>query len=324
MNYPELRLRRLRRNIKIRKALKDVTVLPENLIQPIFIHTGKENEKIESMPGVERIAIKKLSSYLKKIENSGIPSVLIFPIPREEEKDGEASVCTNPNGSPAEIISAAAEYKNLNIMVDLCLCPYTNHGHCGLINESKKEIENDSTLEILGKSAVILSKAGADWVAPSGMMDGMIKYIRNYLDNENLVDTAIMSYSIKFASAFYGPFRDAAHSSPSFSDRKTYQMDYASKKQISLELNQDINEGADAVMVKPALAYLDVIYKIRELCDLPLAAYQVSGEYSMIKMASQKGILEEKEIFKEIMYAQRRAGADWIISYYALDYAENL
>ncbi|MDH5718575.1 MAG: porphobilinogen synthase [Spirochaetia bacterium] len=324
MQYPLLRLRRFRKNDTIRKAMRDISIRPENFIQPLFVHPGDEDQEIPTLPGVKRISIKNVKSYLERVKNAKIPSVLIFPIPHDKEKDKSASVCVDPNGSPAEIISKAAEVKDLNIMVDLCLCPYTDHGHCGLINEKKEEIENDSTLEILGKSAVTLAKAGADWVAPSGMMDGMVKYIRQYLDDENLIDTAIMSYSIKFASGFYGPFRDAAHSSPSFSDRKTYQMDYASEKQISLELEQDIQEGADAVMVKPSLMYLDVIQKIKGLCDLPIAAYQVSGEYAMIKAAHEKNLVNEREAFEEIMYALRRAGTDWIISYYALEYLEGL
>ena len=321
MNYPESRMRRYRSTPLARKAAQDIFISPGNFIQPLFVTSGAENEKIPSMPGVERIGSRNLRSALKEIEEAGIPSILVFPIIPEDEKDETGSSCYQESKSVSKIVANVRKNTSLNLMVDLCLCPYTTHGHCGLVD--KESILNDETLEILGKSAVSLANAGADWVAPSGMIDGMVSSIRSALDQSGNQDIAILSYSIKFASGFYGPFREAAHSAPKMSDRKSYQMDYRSGWQIERELAQDIAEGADAVMVKPALPYLDVIRQIAQQSPVPVAAYQVSGEYSMIMNAAQQGLLTAHEAFDETFYAFRRAKAQWIISYFALEYCKN-
>jgi len=321
MNFPEYRMRRYRKNEKIRNSMQDISLNPHNFIQPLFVHTGSVDEPIASMPGIYRYALKNIAKELDKIEDAKIPSVLIFPIPLESEKTPDGKICTSPEGSTAKIIETIAKSNpNLTLFTDLCLCPFTTHGHCGVIKDNK--VLNDATLSVLADSAVNLANAGADFIAPSGMMDGMVSAIRKGLDKNNLSSTGILSYSIKFASNFYGPFREAAHSSPEFGDRKEYQMDYKSAKQILEELRLDIEEGTDAVMVKPALPYLDVIKTVRENCNLPLAVYQVSGEYSMLIETEKAGIGTLEKMLDEIFFAFRRAGADWIISYFASNYCK--
>ena len=313
------RFRRLRSSKNIRRIVRETRIDKSNLIYPIFVIEG-ENIKnpVDSMPGVFQYSIDRVDEVLNEIDKSRISGLLIFGIP--SHKDELATGAYDDNGITQRAVRYIKEkYPDILIIADVCLCEYTSHGHCGVVHEHK--ILNDETLPLLSKMAVSLAKAGADIIAPSDMMDGRVSAIRNALDENGFIDTPIMSYSAKFASAYYSPFRDAAESAPCFGDRKTYQMDYANGKEAVREVIDDINEGADIVMVKPALAYLDVIKEASKL-DYPLAAYNVSGEYSMVKAAAQNGWIDEKRIVLENLTAIKRAGADIIITYHALDAAK--
>ena len=271
------------------------------------------------MPNVYQYSLDRMDEILNEVEKSGISGILIFGVPKH--KDEYATEAYNDNGITQQAIRYIKKnYPSLIIIADVCLCEYTSHGHCGVVCGEK--ILNDETLPLLSKMAVSLAKAGADIIAPSDMMDGRVSAIRNALDENGFIDTPILSYSAKFASAYYSPFRDAAESAPEFGDRKTYQMDYANGREALREIADDISEGADMVMVKPALAYLDIIKSAREKFDLPLVAYNVSGEYAMVKAAAQNGWIDEKKIVSENMIAIKRAGADIIITYHALDVAK--
>lgn len=314
------RFRRLRANEQLRKLVRETRLSKNNFIYPIFVIEG-ENIKnpVESMPGIYQYSIDRMDEILDRAEKSGISGILIFGIPKH--KDEYATEAYNENGVTQRAIRYVKEnYPSLIVIADVCLCEYTSHGHCGLVCEEK--ILNDETLPLLSKMAVSLAKAGADIIAPSDMMDGRVSAIRAALDGNGFIDVPILSYSAKFASAYYSPFRAAAESAPEFGDRKTYQMDYANGREALREFADDIDEGADMLMVKPALAYLDIIKAARESFDLPLAAYNVSGEYSMVKAAAQKGWIDEKKIVCENMTAIKRAGADIIITYHALDVAD--
>ena len=270
------------------------------------------------MPNVYQYSLDRMDEILNEVEKSGISGILIFGVPKH--KDEYATEAYNDNGITQQAVRYIKKnYPSLIIIADVCLCEYTSHGHCGVVCGEK--ILNDETLPLLSKMAVSLAKAGADIIAPSDMMDGRVSAIRNALDENGFIDTPILSYSAKFASAYYSPFRDAAESAPEFGDRKTYQMDYANGREALREIADDISEGADMVMVKPALAYLDIIKSAREKFDLPLVAYNVSGEYAMVKAAAQNGWIDEKKIVSENMIAIKRAGADIIITYHALDVA---
>lgn len=289
------------------------------MIYPIFVAEG-ENIKnpVASMPGIYQYSIDRSDEILSEIKDSGISGLLIFGIPKH--KDEIASGAYDENGVAQQAIRyIKKKYPELLVIADVCLCEYTSHGHCGVVKDDK--ILNDETLPLLSKMAVSLAKAGADIIAPSDMMDGRVAAIREALDENGLTDIPIMAYSAKFASAYYSPFRDAANSAPCFGDRKTYQMDCANGREALREISDDISEGADMVMVKPALAYLDVIKEASRF-ELPLAAYNVSGEYSMVKAAAEKGFIDEKRIVMENMTAIKRAGADIIITYHALDVAK--
>lgn len=289
------------------------------MIYPIFVAEG-ENIKnpVASMPGIYQYSIDRIDEILSEIKDSGIPGLLIFGIPKH--KDELASGAYDENGVTQQAIRyIKKKYPELLVVADVCLCEYTSHGHCGVVKEDK--ILNDETLPLLSKMAVSLAKVGADIIAPSDMMDGRVAAIRKALDENGLADIPIMAYSAKFASAYYSPFRDAADSAPCFGDRKTYQMDCANGREALREIADDISEGADIVMVKPALAYLDII-KEASAYGFPLAAYNVSGEYSMVKAAAEKGFIDEKKIVMENMIAIKRAGADIIITYHALDVAK--
>ena len=290
------------------------------MIYPIFIAEGENIKKpVDSMPNVYQYSLDRADEILKEIENSGIAGLLIFGIPKH--KDEFATSAYDDNGVTQNAIRYIKKnYPSLLIIADVCLCEYTSHGHCGVV--CGHEILNDETLPLLSKMAVSLAKAGADIIAPSDMMDGRVSAIRNALDENGLINTPIMSYSAKFASGYYSPFRDAAESAPKFGDRKSYQMDYANGKEALREIADDIDEGADMVMVKPALAYLDIVKAASERFDLPLVAYNVSGEYAMVKAAAEKGWIDEKKIVFENMIAIKRAGADIIITYHALDVAK--
>lgn len=315
-----IRMRRLRVNETMRNMVRETTISKNDLVYPVFIIEG-ENIKnpVESMPGIYQWSIDRFDEELDRIVASGIPGVLLFGIP--EHKDEKGSEAYNDEGVTQRAIRhIKAKAPELLVIADVCLCEYTSHGHCGLI--CNHEILNDETLVLLGKMAVSMAKAGADIIAPSDMMDGRVEYIRHALDDNGFINTMIMAYSAKFASSYYSPFRDAAHSAPSFGDRKTYQMDYANGKEAVRECENDIEEGADIIMVKPALAYLDVVKDVSYRTDYPIAVYNVSGEYSMVKAASANGWIDEKRIVMENMTAMKRAGAKIIITYHALDVAK--
>ena len=314
------RTRRLRQNGILREMVRNVTINLDQFIYPIFIEEGTNiKEEIPSMPNQYRYSIDTLSEELKELKDLGIKSLLLFGIPKIKDEVG--SEAYNDNG----IVQEAVRYIKKNfpeflIVTDVCMCEYTSHGHCGILNGN--DVNNDVTLNYLAKIAVSHIKAGADIVAPSDMMDGRIQAIREALDKNGYINTPIMAYSVKYASSYYGPFRDAADSAPSFGDRKTYQMDFRNSKDYKREVIADTEEGADFIMVKPALPYLDIIKVVSEETNLPVVAYNVSGEYSMVKAASLNGWVDEKKIVMENMYAIRRAGADIIISYHTKDIAK--
>lgn len=314
------RFRRLRASSALRRMVQETHINKSDLIYPIFVADGKGiKNPVSSMPGVYQYSVDMLDEVLKDIDGSGISGLLIFGIPAH--KDELASSAYDDSGVTQQAIRYIKEkYPDMIVIADVCLCEYTSHGHCGVICDGK--ILNDETLPLLAKMSVSLAKAGADIIAPSDMMDGRVAAIRKALDENGFSGTPILSYSAKFASGYYSPFRDAAESSPAFGDRKTYQMDSANGREALREIADDIEEGADMVMVKPALAYLDVLKAARERFDLPIAAYNVSGEYSMVKAAAQNGWIDEKRIVMENLTAIKRAGADIIITYHALDAAK--
>lgn len=316
------RPRRLRSNETIRALVRETNISKNDLIYPLFVVEGENiKREIQSMPNIYNLS---LDNYLLEIDDVvalGIKAILLFGIP--DNKDEYAASAYDENGIVQRAIRATKErYPELLIITDVCLCEYTSNGHCGVVCDGK--ILNDETLELLIKTAISHAKAGADIVAPSDMMDGRVLAIRKALDKENFKNVAILSYSVKYSSAFYGPFRDAANSAPTFGDRKTHQMDYANAREAVKEALLDIEEGADILMVKPALSYLDVIKSIKEITNLPLCAYNVSGEYSMVKAAAQNGWIDEKKIIMEIMTSIKRAGADLIITYHAKEIAKYL
>ncbi len=314
------RPRRLRKSQAIRDMVSETRLSPSMFVYPVFIREGKNIiEDIPSMPGQKRYSPDKLPLILERAAKNKIGGVLFFGIP--EHKDETASSAWDDNGVIQQAIRISKkEFPDLTVIGDVCLCEYTSHGHCGIINHGI--IENDPTLEILSRVAVSQARAGADIVAPSDMMDGHTAAIREALDAEKFQDTLIMSYAVKYASAFYGPFREAAGSAPAFGDRKTYQMDPRNVREALKESALDIEEGADIIIVKPGLPYLDVLRAVKESCNVPVASYSVSGEYAMMKAAAANGWLNEKNIALESAYSIARAGADIIISYYALDLAE--
>ncbi|MGK9475390.1 porphobilinogen synthase [Melioribacter sp. OK-6-Me] len=320
--YPIKRLRRLRYNPIVRDLVRETKISKEDLIYPLFVVPGEKVKKeIGSMPGVYQMSIDILVEECKELEQLGVPAVILFGIP--EHKDEKGSEAYNPNGIIQRAVRAIKkEVKNLLVITDVCLCEYTSHGHCGLLNGEK--ILNDETVEVLAKEALTHVQAGADMVAPSDMMDGRVAAIRKILDDNGFVEIPIMSYAVKYASGFYGPFRDAAESAPAFGDRRSHQMDVANALEALREAETDIEEGADIIMVKPAGAYLDIIWRVKEKFGMPTAAYQVSGEYSMIKAASKNGWLDEERVMLESLIAIKRAGADMILTYFAKDVARLL
>lgn len=322
MFYPITRLRRLRLNKNIRNLLSETKINLDDLIYPMFIIPGKSRtEKIQSMPGIYRQTVDNALIEISKIYDLGIKSILLFGIP--ESKDEMGTGAYSKKGIIQEAVRAIKKkFKDLIVVTDLCLCEYTSHGHCGVIKNGY--VDNDETLELIALTAISQAEAGADIIAPSDMMDGRVSRIREVLDDNNFENTMIMSYSAKYASAFYGPFREAAQSAPQFGDRKTYQMDPPNIREALREIEQDIEEGADIVMIKPALSYLDVISAAREEFNHPIAAYSVSGEYSMVKAASKMGWIDEDKIVLEILTSIKRSGADIIITYFAKQIAKSL
>lgn len=316
VTFPAARLRRTRQNEKLRALVRETRLSVDQLIYPLFISEEIDSPvEIASMPGIKQWTLKSLGMEVKAIEKLGIPAVLLFGIPKK--KDERGSEAYNAKGIIQEAIRIIkSKAPSLIIITDVCLCEYTSHGHCGIITKDGT-VENDSSLELLAQMALTHVQAGADMVAPSDMMDGRVGAIRKLLDENNFIQTPIMAYSAKYASGFYGPFREAAQSAPQFGDRRAYQMDPPNVKEAMREIELDIEEGADIVMVKPAMAYMDVIRQAREKFDLPLAAYNVSGEFAMVKAAAKNGWIDEKRITLEILTGIRRAGADMIITYFA-------
>jgi len=320
MAFPINRLRRLRKNENIRRLVRETHLSVDNLIYPIFVEDGVNIIKeIPSMPGIFRYSIDNLSKELDEVVELNIPAILLFGIPSHKDEIGSDTF--NDEGIIQRAIRYIKQnYPQLYVITDVCFCEYTSHGHCGVLHNH--DVDNDATLENTKKQVISHAKAGADMVAPSGMMDGVVKAIREALDSAGYYDIPIMSYSAKYASSYYGPFREAADSTPAFGDRRTYQMDIGNRLEALREVALDIEEGADIVMVKPALAYLDIIREIKDNFNIPLAAYNVSGEYSMIKAAGKLGWIDEKKVMLETITAIKRAGADIIITYFAKEVAK--
>jgi porphobilinogen synthase len=322
MGFPKHRLRRLRRTEPLRRLARETDLRISDLIYPLFACPGKGvRQEIRSMPGNYQLSSDHIVEECKEITDLGIPGVILFGIPsRKDEKGSEAY---DPEGIIQSTVRQIKEAcPNLLVVTDVCLCEYTSHGHCGLVRG--EEILNDPTLELLAKQALSHARAGADIVAPSDMMDGRVGAIRKALDDSGLQDTPILSYAAKYASSYYGPFRDAAQSAPQFGDRRSHQMDPANSDEAMREVALDLEEGADMVMVKPALPYLDVVYRVKQTFQVPVAAYQVSGEFALIKAAGEKGWIDEDRMVIESLTAIKRAGADLILTYFAKDVARRL
>ncbi|MFG6493981.1 porphobilinogen synthase [Fictibacillus sp. UD] len=317
MNFQ--RHRRLRKSASMRSLVRETHLQVSDFIYPLFFVEGENVKKeVPSMPGVYHLSLDLLEKEVKEIESLGIQSIIVFGVPNEKDDCGSSAY--DHNGIVQRAISQIKEIApSLTVIADTCLCQFTDHGHCGVIENG--EVLNDETLSLLAKTAVSQAKAGADVIAPSNMMDGFVAAIRRGLDEAGYYDVPIMSYAVKYASSFYGPFRDAAHSTPQFGDRKTYQMDPANRLEALREAESDIAEGADFLMVKPALSYLDILRELKDRYPLPLVAYNVSGEYSMIKAAAINGWVDEKSIVLEKLISMKRAGADLIITYFAKDAA---
>jgi len=322
MDFPRYRPRRLRRNEKLRELIRETTLNIKDLIYPLFVCPGKDRVlPVSSMPGVAQQSVDRIVNECQEVDSLGIPGVILFGIP--EGKDPVGSGAYSDTGVVQNAIREIKEkVPGLLVITDVCLCEYTDHGHCGVIEGG--EVDNDATLELLAKEALSHAQAGADIVAPSDMMDGRVGAIRTILDENGFSQVAIMAYAAKYASGFYGPFREAAESTPQFGDRRSYQMDPANTDEALREVELDIREGADIVMVKPAMAYLDVIYRVKQKFGYPVAAYNVSGEYSMVKAAGKNDWIDEKRIMTELLISIKRAGADIILTYFAKDMAKEL
>ena len=321
-HYPLKRLRRLRYNPIVRDMVRETHLTKNDLIYPLFVAPGENvKNEVKSMPGVFQLSIDLLIEECKELVQLGIPAIILFGIP--EHKDEVGSEAYAENGIIQRAVRAIkAEVKNLLVITDVCLCEYTSHGHCGVLNG--EEILNDETVSLLAKEAVSHAEAGADMIAPSDMMDGRVVSIRKALDYKGFTNIPIMSYAVKYSSGYYGPFRDAADSAPSFGDRRSHQMDIANADEAMREAESDIDEGADIIMVKPAGAYLDVIRRVKDKFNMPTAAYQVSGEYSMIKAAGKLDWIDEERVMIESLIGIKRAGADMILTYFAKDVAKYL
>jgi porphobilinogen synthase len=319
VSFPATRMRRLRRTRALRELVRETDLSPRHLVQPMFVVAGERvREEVPSMPGIERLSIAELIAEADAVQAAGVGGVILFGIPAS--KDDAASGAYDPEGVIQMAVRALKDaHPDLLVITDVCLCEYTSHGHCGIVRDG--EVDNDITVELLAKTAISQADAGADVVAPSDMMDGRIGAIRSQLDEEGHPNVAIIAYSAKYSSAFYGPFREAAESSPEFGDRRGYQMDPANALEAVREARLDLEEGADVVMVKPATPYLDVIRRVKEDTGAPVGAYQVSGEYSMLKAASQRGWIDERTAVIEALTGIRRAGADLVLTYYATEAA---
>ena len=322
MLFPDFRARRLRASKNLRKMIQETKLSSDDLILPLFAVEGKSVKKpIESMPGHFQLSCDNIVKTAKQAYDAGILAIILFGIP--DKKDPLGTRAYAPDGIVQKAVKAVKDsIPEIIVITDVCLCGYTDHGHCGVID--KGIVDNDASLDLLARTALSHAKAGADMVAPSDMMDGRVGEIRQTLDEEGFSNTPIMSYAVKYSSAFYGPFRQAAESAPQFGDRKTYQMDPANSLEAIREATMDIEEGADIIMVKPALSYLDIIYRLKEEIDLPIAAYNVSGEYSIMKAGEMMGWVDANEIIMEVLLSIKRAGADMILTYSAIDVARQL
>ena len=322
MGFPEIRLRRLRSSPSMRRLVREITLSVDNLVYPLFVRAGRKlKEPIKSMTDCFHFSPDTVAAEAAEVASLGIPAVLLFGFPKKKDPTGSEAWAEDGAVQRAikEIKKAAPQ---LLVITDVCLCAYTQSGHCGVVKDGR--IDNDSSCELLAKVALSHAQAGADIVAPSDMMDGRVGYIRQCLEKNGFPDVAIMSYAAKYASAFYGPFRDAAESAPAFGDRKGYQMDISNARQAMAEIALDIEEGADIVMVKPALCFLDIIYRAKQRFDCPIAAYNVSGEYMMLNTAAEKGLLDKEAAMFEMLYSIKRAGADIIITYFAKEAARQI
>jgi porphobilinogen synthase len=321
--YPLGRPRRLRGHPRLRDLVRETQLTVHDLIYPLFVYHGSNlRREIPSMPGQFQLSLDRLGSAVAETAELGVPAIILFGIP--DQKDARGSAAVRDDGIVQQAIQVARRAApNLLIITDLCFCEYTDHGHCGPLAEigGRLDVDNDATLDLLAEQAVSHARSGADMIAPSGMMDGMVHAIRHGLDLAGFTHLPIMSYAAKFSSAYYGPFRDAAESAPSFGDRRSYQMDPANAREALREVALDLTEGADIVMVKPALAYLDILFRVKETCNVPVAAYNVSGEYAMVKAAAASGWIDERRIVLETLTGIKRAGADMILTYHALDAA---
>ncbi|MGD9337946.1 MAG: porphobilinogen synthase [Syntrophobacterales bacterium] len=322
MYFPTYRPRRLRRNEIVRSMVRETHLTANDFMYPLFVVPGAGvRNPVPSMPGVFQLSVDELVKEATEVRDQGIPSILLFGIPETKDELGSGAYASD--GIVQQALQELKEkVSDLFLVTDVCMCEYTSHGHCGVVKEG--DVDNDATLELLARTAVSHARAGADMVAPSDMMDGRVAAIRESLDENGFSHVAIMAYAAKYASSFYGPFRDAAHSTPQFGDRRSYQMDPGNSKEALREISLDIEEGADIIMVKPALAYLDVIRRVSVDFDLPLAAYNVSGEYSMIKAAAEKGWLDGQRVMMEVLTSIKRAGADIIITYFAKEAVKEL
>ncbi|CAM3318183.1 porphobilinogen synthase [Paenibacillus lupini] len=323
MAFPIVRHRRLRQSAAMRSMVRETVLTANDFIYPIYVKYGTNiKEEISSMPGVYRFSLDLLEQEIREITSLGIPSIMLFGLP--DHKDAEGTSAYDPNGIVQEATRLIKKWApELVVMADTCLCQFTDHGHCGMVHQDEVTgtavVDNDPSLSLLVRTAVSQAEAGADVIAPSNMMDGFVAAIREGLDEAGFSHVPILSYSVKYASAFYGPFRDAAKSTPQFGDRKTYQMDPANAREALREADSDVTEGADMLMVKPALSYLDIVRQLRENFDLPIVAYNVSGEYAMVKAAAANGWIDERAIVLEKLISMKRAGADLIITYHAKD-----
>jgi len=320
MSFPKTRLRRLRSSPSMRRLVRETALSVDNLVYPLFVREGRKlKEPIKSMTDCFHFSPDTVATEAAEVEALGIPAILLFGLPKTKDQTG-SQAWAEDGVVQRSIKEIKKRVPQLLVITDVCLCAYTSHGHCGVVKDGK--IDNDSTCELLAKVALSHAQAGADIVAPSDMMDGRVRYIREALEENGFHDVAIMSYAAKFASAFYGPFRDAAESAPAFGDRKSYQMDVANARQAMAEIALDIEEGADIVMVKPALCFLDIIYRAKQRFDCPIAAYNVSGEYMMLNSAAEKGLLDKEAAMLEMLTSVKRAGADIIITYFAKEMAK--
>jgi porphobilinogen synthase len=323
MSFPEHRPRRLRRNEEIRRMVRETNLSVDDLICPLFAVAGRKIcKEISSMPGVFQLSVENLVKEVRDVRALGIPAILLFGIPAKKDPMG-SDACSEKGIIQTAVRAIKDAVPDIQVITDVCFCEYTDHGHCGILTRDG-DVDNDATLEILARSAVTHARAGADMVAPSDMMDGRVAAVRRALDKEGYEGIPILSYAAKYASGFYGPFREAAESAPQFGDRRSYQMDPPNAREALREVALDIQEGADIIMVKPALAYLDVICRIREAFDLPVAAYSVSGEYSIVKAGEKLGWVDGSRLMMEILVSIRRAGADLILTYAAKEAAKAL